>query len=180
VTTGDRIRKRRKEIGVNADALAEKIKVSRSTIFRYENGYIEKLPMKYLTPIAAALNTTASYLMGWSETPWEDEYRSRIIEYLQNADAEDLNAAGIDKDYVLWTISSKKDLSLDEACEIVDQLGLSIDEILGRNDKKPAAISGDGLSAKKRLLIDAILKLDDAAIDVIAATADALIARRGR
>lgn len=69
MTTAERIRQRRKEIGMSADTLAEKIGVSRSTVFRYENGEIEKLPMNNLVPIARALNTTLEYLMGWEVDP---------------------------------------------------------------------------------------------------------------
>lgn len=65
--TGERIKARRKEIGISADVLAGKIGVSRSTIFRYENGAIEKIPMNHLAPIAKALNTSTAYLMGWEE-----------------------------------------------------------------------------------------------------------------
>lgn len=67
MTTGERIRARRKELGITADNLAEAINVSRSTMFRYENGQIEKLPINNLVPIARALHTTVSYLMGWDE-----------------------------------------------------------------------------------------------------------------
>lgn len=65
MTTGERIRERRKELGITADSLADSIGVSRSTMFRYENGYIEKMPINNLVPIANALCTTVSYLMGW-------------------------------------------------------------------------------------------------------------------
>ena len=62
MTTGERIKNRRKELGISADKLAELIGVSRSTMFRYENGYIEKLPINNLVPIARSLNTTVGYL----------------------------------------------------------------------------------------------------------------------
>lgn len=67
MTTGERIRDRRKELGLTADALADVIGVSRSTMFRYESGYIEKMPMNNLVPIARALHTTVGYLMGWED-----------------------------------------------------------------------------------------------------------------
>ena len=63
MTTAERIKKRRKELGLRAEDVAEKIGVSRSTMFRYENGEIEKLPYTNLVPIAKALNTTVEYLM---------------------------------------------------------------------------------------------------------------------
>lgn len=65
MTTGERIKKRRKELDVSADKLAEIVGVSRSTIFRYENGEIEKVPMQILEPIAEFLNVSVAYLMGW-------------------------------------------------------------------------------------------------------------------
>ena len=39
--TGEQIKKRRKQLGMSADELAEKLGVSRSTIFRYEKGDID-------------------------------------------------------------------------------------------------------------------------------------------
>ena len=79
MTTGKRIKARRKELGISADQLAEKIGVNRSTIFRYENGDIEKLPLTHLEPIAVALSTTVENLMGWEKTPEQEE----LEEYLE-------------------------------------------------------------------------------------------------
>lgn len=67
MNVGSRIKQRRKELGYSADFLAERIGVSRSTIFRYENGDIDKLPVDVLTPLATVLQTTPAYLMGWEE-----------------------------------------------------------------------------------------------------------------
>ena len=67
MTTGERIKRKRIEKGVTADELAEIIGVSRSTIFRYENGGIEKFPVDRLEPIANALNTSVADLMGWED-----------------------------------------------------------------------------------------------------------------
>lgn len=64
---GEKIKARRKELGYNADYLAEKTGLSRSTIFRYEKGDIEKIPTEILATIAKALNTTPTTLMGWDE-----------------------------------------------------------------------------------------------------------------
>lgn len=69
MTVGERIKKRRKELGINADAIADALGVSRSTVFRYEKGDIEKLPVDVLEPIASILRTTPAYLMGWEDDP---------------------------------------------------------------------------------------------------------------
>ena len=62
---GSRIKMRRKEIGISAERLAEMLGKDRATVYRYENGDIENLPLSILEPIAKALNTTPAYLMGW-------------------------------------------------------------------------------------------------------------------
>lgn len=67
MTTGQRMKLRRKEIGVSAEYVAEKLGVSPATIYRYENGDIEKVPGDRLEPIAKVLHTTPQALMGWEE-----------------------------------------------------------------------------------------------------------------
>lgn len=86
MTTGERMRARRKELGFSADHVAEQLDVSRSTIFRYENGDIEKLPIDALVPLAQVLRTTPAYLMGWSidhekeiGTPYNPTHRIPIL-----------------------------------------------------------------------------------------------------
>lgn len=74
---GERIKNRRKEIGINADELAEFVGVSPSTIFRYEKGEIEKMPTTVLEQIAIKLRTTPSFLMGWDE---QDTVRAAHID----------------------------------------------------------------------------------------------------
>ena len=64
MTTGERIKSRRNEIGMTADELADKIGVSRSTVFRYEKGEVENIPYQKLMDIATALRTTWGNLMG--------------------------------------------------------------------------------------------------------------------
>ena len=69
MTTGERIKLRRKETGISAETLADRIGVSPATVYRYEKGDIEKVPGNLLEPIADALSTTPAYLMGWSDQP---------------------------------------------------------------------------------------------------------------
>lgn len=67
MTTGERMRMRRKEIGMSAEKLAELLGKSPATIYRYENGDIEKMPVDFLEPLSEALNTTPAALMGWAD-----------------------------------------------------------------------------------------------------------------
>lgn len=69
MTTGERMKKRRKEIGFSAEKVAERLGVSPATIYRYEKGDIEKVPVDSLAELAKILQTTPAYLMGWEEQP---------------------------------------------------------------------------------------------------------------
>lgn len=64
---GQRIKARREELGISAEDLGQKIGKAKTTIYRYELGLIEKMPTSVLEAIAAALQTSPAYLMGWTE-----------------------------------------------------------------------------------------------------------------
>ena len=70
MTTAERIKQRRKDLGLRAEDVAERIGVSRSTMFRYENGEIEKLPINHLVPIAKATILWGGQKTKKSLSPW--------------------------------------------------------------------------------------------------------------
>lgn len=65
MNVGKRIRERRKELNISVDELAKRLNKNRTTVYRYEKGDIENLPIDILDPLAKALDTTPAYLMGW-------------------------------------------------------------------------------------------------------------------
>ncbi len=77
MSIGQRMKQRRKELRISADELAKRLGKDRSTIYRYEKGDIENLPIDILEPIAKALETSPADLMGWNsedkEKPAEDD-----------------------------------------------------------------------------------------------------------
>lgn len=73
MSIGQRIRIMRLQQGLSIDDLAYRLGKNRTTIYRYESGDIENLPLGILDSLANALNTTPAYLMGW-EIP-NNEYR---------------------------------------------------------------------------------------------------------
>lgn len=79
MNVGQRIKQRRKELGISADKLGEALGKDRSTIYRYEKGDIEKLPLDILEPIAQVLQTTPQYLMGWEEVKKKNDVLSDIV-----------------------------------------------------------------------------------------------------
>lgn len=66
VNIGERIKARRLELGLTADQLAECVGKNRATIYRYENGEIENMPLSVMEPLAKALGITPAELFGRS------------------------------------------------------------------------------------------------------------------
>lgn len=76
---GTRIKERRKELKISADELAKRLGKDRSTIYRYEKGDIENLPLDILEPIADALETTPAYLLGWEKIEKKADTISDVV-----------------------------------------------------------------------------------------------------
>jgi len=76
----ERIKARRKEIGLSADDVAASLGVSRATIYRYESADIEKLPTTIIEPLAKVLRCSVSYLMGWESTIPLSSPESELVE----------------------------------------------------------------------------------------------------
>nr|DAY10195.1 MAG TPA: Repressor protein CI [Caudoviricetes sp.] len=72
MNVGERIKQCRKDLKMSADELAISVGVSRSTIFRYEKGDIEKVGPDVLKKIAVKLNVSPADLMGWDDTPVQE------------------------------------------------------------------------------------------------------------
>lgn len=64
----ERVKERRIALGLSYQRLADKTGMSKSTLQRYEAGTIKNLPADKLGVLAAALETTPAYLMGWDES----------------------------------------------------------------------------------------------------------------
>ena len=89
---GERIRYYRKLNNMTAEDLAKKIGKDRGTVYRYEKGYIENLPVTILEPIAAALNVTpADLLMNTRPTlvlpPLDSDTAHIVGKFLANKNA---------------------------------------------------------------------------------------------
>ncbi len=106
MTKGERMKRMRKRLGLSADELAAKIGKDRATIYRYESNDIENMPTSILEPLAKALNTTPSVLMGWEEET-NDKATSLITDRETRllTDFRALDEQG--KDYVERAVSSE-------------------------------------------------------------------------
>ena len=61
---GERIKEIRKGKGISVEEVAEKLGVSVSTVYRYENSSITKIPIDVIDKLCKILDTTTSELMG--------------------------------------------------------------------------------------------------------------------
>lgn len=64
VKIGERIKQIRKEKKINIQTLADKLGVSVSTLYRYEDSSIEKIPVHIFDGLCRELGVTAAQLMG--------------------------------------------------------------------------------------------------------------------
>ena len=79
-----RMKNRREELNMSYQTLSEKVGISKSTLQRYETGYIKNMPVDKLEEIANALNVSPAYLMGWGSTP--DEKTREIMNHSKEFD----------------------------------------------------------------------------------------------
>ena len=68
MTIGQKIKERRKSLGMSAEELGYLIGKNPATIYRYEKGDIEKLPSTILGPLAKALKCSAGELIAGADT----------------------------------------------------------------------------------------------------------------
>lgn len=90
----DRIRERRKELGLSAEYVAEQLQVSPATIYRYENKDIKKFPLDILEPLAKVLHTTPSYLMGWDDMEITNEEYGKMVRAAGGVNAKKIPVLG--------------------------------------------------------------------------------------
>lgn len=64
---GDRIKKRRELLDISQIELAEKIGVSKQTLYKYENNIVTNIPSDKIENLAKFLKTTPAFLMGWEK-----------------------------------------------------------------------------------------------------------------
>lgn len=70
----NKLKSRRKALGITLEELASRVGTSKQTIHRYENGTITNIPPQRVEAIARALGTTPSELMGWEASGAHNVY----------------------------------------------------------------------------------------------------------
>lgn len=67
MTIGERIKNLRTSKGMSQVELADKINVSKQTLYKYENNVITNIPSDKIEAIADLFGKTPSYIMGWDD-----------------------------------------------------------------------------------------------------------------
>lgn len=99
MTTGERLKLRRKEIGFSAEKVADQLGVSPATIYRYEKGDIEKVPVDSLAELAKILQTTPAYLMGWESQADQAELNDILAQIQASEEKEQSRIAEMIQDF---------------------------------------------------------------------------------
>lgn len=84
MTVGDRIRSTRLVMGLSQVELADKMGVSKQTLYKYENNIITNIPSDKIERAAYALGTTPEYLMGWEKKDHLSAYYALLLLELDN------------------------------------------------------------------------------------------------
>lgn len=69
MTKGERIKQLRRRKKLTLDELGRMVGLSRQTMSRYETGDIENIPEDRLRAIADILDTSPTFIMGWTDDP---------------------------------------------------------------------------------------------------------------
>lgn len=80
MTIGERIKNARKKTGLSQVDFADKINVSKQTLYKYENNLITNIPSDKIEAIAKLTTTPPAFLMGWCLDNGDD-----IIDYYDDS-----------------------------------------------------------------------------------------------
>lgn len=105
MSIGNRIHFLRKKKGMSVVEFAKRIGKSRATVYRYESDEIEEMPYTVLIPIADALDTTPTFLMGYEED--ENDNTDKLVEFVSELHFSDDEISEI-INYIEFIISKRK------------------------------------------------------------------------
>ena len=146
---GDRIRAKRQDMGMSVDELAARLGKNRATVYRYEKGDLENMPVNVLEPLAEVLQTTPAYLMGWTPDAydWERDLDHRLDSVYGPRWEAVLKSCGGDysKAWLAW-----KDIGREQA-EEARKMWRADQEAVPKNKNAPVAKSHESVNWKRRV-----------------------------
>ena len=89
MTNGERIRERRKALGMTQEELGRRLGVQKAAISKIENGLVVNLKRSTIVALCQALDCTPSYLMGWDD---KESDINEIVDLLSQLSHEELES----------------------------------------------------------------------------------------
>lgn len=90
MTVGERIKEARMRLGLSQVDFAEKINVSKQTLYKYENNIITNIPSDKIEAAATLSGVSPAYLMGWKDNSMESNQTASSFTQCQTKDEESL------------------------------------------------------------------------------------------
>lgn len=150
MSLGERIKRRRIQLGMSVDELAEKVGKNRATIYRYEKGEIDDIPSSVLAALFGALQISPAELF---EPQWDDTFLQNFNDQYCLKDVirsrrlalgftmKDLaNKVGVSEGTVSrWESGEISSMRLDKVTALSNALGISPSFLVGC-DNSPSHI----------------------------------------
>ena len=106
-TIGGRIKKRRNDLGLSQEELAEKLFTSKQMISAYENNKTE-LKVQVVKELAVALGTTSSFLIDGNEAVTYKEETAELVALFNCINKEEVRKIAIEQLRLLTRINSQQ------------------------------------------------------------------------
>jgi len=127
------IKELRLKRGLTLEQVGDYVGVGKSTVRKWENGMIENMRRDKIAKLAEILGTTPDYLMGWDSNHdnWSTSFRESLSQELMMLNPSDVRDSCVDLHRLEVVSNGEVPISLSEACNIADELGTSLDYMVG-------------------------------------------------
>jgi transcriptional regulator with XRE-family HTH domain len=148
----DRLTKLRTQQKKTKKEVAEYLQVHESTYGKYELGHREP-DYKTLHKLADYFGVPVGSLLREKYTPssWDNDFCENLSIIYENADPIDMADGYVDIGMIERVLDKEEPILLETACQIAEEFGESLDEMVGRvikDTEKPALGAEDGLDFK--------------------------------
>lgn len=130
----ERIRYLRLKKGLTLEQVGDYVGVGKATVLKWEKGIINNMRRDKIAKLAQILDTSPDLLIDWEsdQDEWTKAFCESVEEQLAISDSADIQDSGVNYSRLSEIASGVNNLSLSEACDIADELGCSLDAMVGK------------------------------------------------
>ena len=88
MSKGERLKQLRDNISMSQTEAADRIGVSKQTLYKYEKDLITNIPSDIVEKISSLYNTTPAYIMGWEDENGNRTFHGQLIDIYVDANAQ--------------------------------------------------------------------------------------------